>query len=298
MKSVCFWVFLCLCGAAHAAEIHVLVWDEQQPEQLKVYPHYLGEQIAAHLRTQPGLEVRSVRLADEEQGLTNENIEWAEVVVWWGHVKNGAVDPKKAALLVQRIREGKLSLIALHSAHWSEPFVQAMRERTKQEARLGLPSDLQDKTRFEFITPERFRVPKADEPLTPSFQMTKDIKNTNVLRVVFPMCVFPAFRADGAPSHVTTLLPAHPIARGVPQAFDIPHTEMYSEPFHVPKPDAVIFEERWDRGEHFRSGCVWKVGKGKVFYFRPGHETYGVYLEPIPLKIVANAVQWLASGRQ
>ena len=68
---------------------------------------------------------------------------------------------------------------------------------------------------------------------------------------------------------------------------------MYSEPFHVPPPDEVVFEERWDKGEHFRSGCVWKVGKGRVFYFRPGHETYGVYQQPEPLLVMTNAVRWL-----
>ena len=36
-----------------------------------------------------------------------------------------------------------------------------------------------------------------------------------------------------------------------------------------------------------------KLGKGKVFYFRPGHETYGVFTQPIPLRIIANAVEWL-----
>jgi trehalose utilization protein len=69
---------------------------------------------------------------------------------------------------------------------------------------------------------------------------------------------------------------------------------MYDEPFHVPEPDAVIFEEKWDKGEHFRSGSLWSVGKGKVFYFRPGHEIYGVFLEENPLKIVANAARWMA----
>jgi trehalose utilization protein len=38
---------------------------------------------------------------------------------------------------------------------------------------------------------------------------------------------------------------------------------------------------------------VWNIGKGKVFYFRPGHETYPVYLEETPLKIIGNAVQWM-----
>jgi trehalose utilization protein len=67
------------------------------------------------------------------------------------------------------------------------------------------------------------------------------------------------------------------------------------EPFHVPTADEVVFEERWEPGEWFRSGCVWTLGKGKVFYFRPGHETYPVYKQPVALKVVENAVRYLAA---
>jgi trehalose utilization protein len=70
---------------------------------------------------------------------------------------------------------------------------------------------------------------------------------------------------------------------------------MYDEPFHVPTPDAVIFEEKWDKGEHFRAGCLWNVGLGKVFYFRPGHETFPVFKEEFPLKVIGNAVLFLGS---
>jgi trehalose utilization protein len=70
---------------------------------------------------------------------------------------------------------------------------------------------------------------------------------------------------------------------------------MYDEPFHVPPPDAVVFEEHWDKGEHFRSGCVWQVGKGRVFYFRPGHEVFPVYKQAEPLRVIENAVRWLAT---
>ncbi len=102
-----------------------------------------------------------------------------------------------------------------------------------------------------------------------------------------------AYRGDGKPSFVKVLRPEHPIVEGVPPEFEIPQTEMYDEPFHVPPPDEVILEERWASGEWFRSGAVWKLGQGKVFYFRPGHETYPVYKQAIPLRIVTNAVRWL-----
>ena len=70
---------------------------------------------------------------------------------------------------------------------------------------------------------------------------------------------------------------------------------MYDEPFHVPEPDAVVFEERWEAGERFRSGCLWKLGDGYVFYYRPGHETFPVYKQEAPLKVVTNAARWLGA---
>ena len=70
---------------------------------------------------------------------------------------------------------------------------------------------------------------------------------------------------------------------------------MYDEPFHVPEPDAVVLEERWAGGEWFRSGSVWNVGQGKVFYFRPGHETFPVYKSALMLKVIENAVRWLGT---
>ena len=118
--------------------------------------------------------------------------------------------------------------------------------------------------------------------------------------VQLPYCCFPAYRNDGKPSQIRVLRPDHPIVAGIPPEFELPHTEMYDEPFHVPEPDEVILEERWATGEWFRSGAIWKLGQGRVFYFRPGHETFAIYKEPIPLKILTNAargwrrrVRWL-----
>ena len=39
---------------------------------------------------------------------------------------------------------------------------------------------------------------------------------------------------------------------------------------------------------------VWNVGTGRVFYFRPGHETYAVFKEKPVLQLLENAVRRLA----
>jgi trehalose utilization protein len=280
---------VCVALSAAGKTVRVVVWDEQQPAQKQAYTNFLGNQIAAHLKTIPGLAVKSVSLNDPEKGVSDDVLDNCDVLIWWGHQKHGEISSEKAKQIVQRIKDGRLSLIALHSAHWSEPFVEAMRERTRLDARKSLGGGVS----MQFIAPPRFEAPKADSPLTPRTEWTNSLDRAKVALITLPRCVFPAWRNDGAPSHVTTVRLKHPIAEGVPAKFDIPHTEMYSEPFHVPPPDEVIFEEKWDKGEHFRSGCVWKVGKGKVFYFRPGHETYPIYTQPIPLKIIGNAVEWL-----
>ena len=220
----------------------------------------------------------------------------ADVLIWWGHIRQREVKWEWGDLVVDRIKSGKLALIALHAAHWSTPFIKAMNERTAEDALASLSEDERKEYKLRYVLPRAYLAPRRDQKLTPFWTRTTDPDGSKILEVALPLCVFPAWRADGAPSHVTTLLKDHPIAKDIPPAFDIEHTEMYDEPFHVPAPDAVIFEEKWDKGEHFRSGCVWNIGKGKVFYFRPGHEIYSVYKEKLPLKIVENAVRWMGDG--
>lgn len=296
MRLLSFVCCLCMASSATAAEpIRVLVWDEQQPEQKQAYgSRYLGETIAAHLQQRPGLEVRTAALSDAGQGLEQAALDETDVLIFWCHGRARELNDARAESVVKRVMEGKLSLIALHSAHWAKPFVGLMQERTKADMLASLPESERATAKWEFINDQPYgKVRPKDEPLTPSMKRVGD-----VYQVTLPQCVFPAYRPDGAPSHVTTLLPKHPIAAGLPEKWDIPQTEMYSEPFHVPAPDEVVFEERWDQGEHFRSGCVWKVGKGRVFYFRPGHETYPVYKQAETLKVLENATRWLASVPQ
>ncbi len=88
------------------------------------------------------------------------------------------------------------------------------------------------------------------------------------------------------------LLPAHPITRGLGEYFEIPAEEMYGEPFGVPAPDELLFISWFTGGEVFRSGATWFRGHGRVFYFRPGHETYPTYHQPEVQRVIANAVRW------
>jgi trehalose utilization protein len=275
--------------------IRVLIWDEQQPAQKQAYENFLGNQIAAHLKTLPGISVRTARLDDPEQGLPADVLDNCDVLIWWGHIRNREVKPEKGREIAERIKAGELSLIALHSAHWSAPFIEAMAERAKADAIAKLPPDQRATAKITTIPAVLNKVPAPDALLTPNVTYRKKPGEPVEVTLRLPSCIFPSYRADGKPSHVVTLLPDHPIARGIPHEFVLPQTEMYNEPFHVPEPDAVVFEEHFEPGEWFRSGSVWQVGRGRVFYFRPGHEIYPIYKNPTVLKILENAVRWLGA---
>lgn len=299
--SFCILAIFVVQSQAFAADpkaetVRVVVWDEQQPSQKEAYPTFLGQYITDYLKRQAGLEVNSVSIDYPEKGLSDEVLDNCDVLIWWGHVRNGEVSVEDADRVVRRLKRGELQMIALHSAHWATPFVMAMHERAKVNALKSLPKADRKKAKVEFVGEIVRRAPKRDAVLSPKATVEKQADGTTLITITRPNCCFPAYRNDGKPSEIETLLPKHPIAKGIPATFTLAHTEMYDEPFHVPQPDEVIFEERWELGEHFRSGAVWRVGKGKVFYFRPGHETHAVYTEPVPMKIVENAVRWLGAA--
>jgi trehalose utilization protein len=106
------------------------------------------------------------------------------------------------------------------------------------------------------------------------------------------------WREAGERERLWVCNPGHPIARGLDRYFEIPNTEMYGEPFAVPMPDEIIFISWFEGGEVFRSGCTWKRGNGKMFYFRPGHEIYPIYFNPTVQKVLKNAVHWAAPEGQ
>lgn len=99
---------------------------------------------------------------------------------------------------------------------------------------------------------------------------------------------------DGDRERVWCINPSHPIAKGVPENFNIPVEEMYGERFDIPQPDELVFIGWFKGGEVFRSGCCWQRGLGRVFYFQPGHEENPTYYIPEVQLIIKNAVHWVA----
>ena len=198
-----------------------------------VYPDGLINTLAAHLRKNPDLEVRTANFHMPDCGLSDELLENTDVLVYWSHVLQDAIPDELAYKIVRRVQSG-MGFVPLHSAHKSKPFMYL----------LGTSGCLK-------------------------------------------------WREDDF-CRVWSASPAHPIAAGIPEYFELENEEMYGEPFDIPKPDDNIFISWYRGGEVFRSGCTWTRGYGRIFYFQPGHETSPSYHNPYVLRIIENGVRWCA----
>ena len=116
-------------------------------------------------------------------------------------------------------------------------------------------------------------------------------------RLMGTSCDLGSWREGDDAELIWTVEPAHPIAADVERPIRLPRHEMYGEPFDVPAPDELVFVSAFSGGEAFRSGCCWRRGEGRVFYFGPGHETDPVYDHPQIRLVLANAVRWAARAR-
>ena len=100
------------------------------------------------------------------------------------------------------------------------------------------------------------------------------------------------WRDTGEKERLWNLAPRHPITDGISDYFEIPLAEMYGERFDIPAPDTLIFVSWFKGGEVFRSGCCWERGHGRIFYFKPGHETFPVFYQAEIQHVLINAVRW------
>jgi len=110
--------------------VRVTVWNEYRHEQTnehiaQIYPEGMHGAIAASLRQQPGLEVRTATLDEPEHGLTDKVLAATDVLTWWGHMAHGEVRDEVVEKVYNRVLDG-MGLIVLHSGHFSKIFRRLM----------------------------------------------------------------------------------------------------------------------------------------------------------------------------
>ena len=101
-----------------------------------------------------------------------------------------------------------------------------------------------------------------------------------------------AYREVGERERVWVVNPAHEITRGLPECFEIKQTEVYREPSGRPLPEELLFISWYQGGEAAISGGCYYRGRGRVFFFTPGHEEYPIYYDPSVQQVIHNAVYW------
>ena len=261
-----------------------------------MYTNSIGGHIADYLRTLPNLSVKSVGLSDPDMGLSDETITNCDVLIWWSHTKNKLVPNEKVEQIIERLRAGKLSLIVLHSALTSKVFIEAMNERTRESALKILPPGIDTK----FILPKAYKDPLPTDPITPRIEIVTNWPEHTPLALVY-----------------LTHLRNHRLARGWKAVARDGH---FARPpdcarcgqgiRYRSKPRSTsslsmcrrlmsrFFARNIPRGEEFRTGMLWDVGKGKVFYFRPEHETFPGYFNTNVLRIIGNAAEWMGKPAQ
>jgi len=229
-------------GQASAPKRKVVVWSEGTAPK-SVYPNDVNTAIAEGLKGLRNWEVVTASINDPDQGLNDELLKSANVLIWWGHKRHDDVKQELVTKIVSRVKDDGMGFIATHSAHYSKPL--------------------------------------------------KQILGTN--------CGWSHYVNDGSKLSVVVKDANHPIARGI-KNFECPKTERYGDPFEVPKPEDVIFDGVYTlpngTTENSQQGMVWTIGKGRVFYFQPGHEDYPMYFQEEIRAIFRNGVRWVGPRRE
>lgn len=111
--------------AAPRSQIRVLCWSEGTAPTA-IYPKDISGAVADALRAAGEFEVHTAALSDPDQGLSDAALAGADVLFWWGHQRHDQVHDDRVAAVVQRVRDNRLGLVALHSSHYSKPFKSLM----------------------------------------------------------------------------------------------------------------------------------------------------------------------------
>lgn len=178
-----------------------------------------------------------------------------------------------------------------------------VRTATLDEPQHGLPQSVLDETDVLIWWGHKVHELVSDEVVERVFQRVMNGMGMVVLHSGHFSKIFKRlmgtgcdlkWREDGARERLWVVSPGHPIVQGVPECIVIDHEEMYGEHFDIPEPETLVFVSWFAGGEVFRSGCCYQRGQGKIFYFRPGHETFPTYHHTDVQRVIANAVRWAA----
>lgn len=132
---------------------HALVWSEgTAPED--VYPNDINAAVAEHLNEHGDLVARTASIDDPGQGASDEDLAWADVVVWWGHLRHDDVTDATVDRIERHVREEGVGFVSLHSAHYARPFKRL----------IGASGDLGDVRTVEGET-ERLAVRAPEHPI-------------------------------------------------------------------------------------------------------------------------------------
>ncbi len=101
------------------------------------------------------------------------------------------------------------------------------------------------------------------------------------------------WRESGDKEILWVIEQGHPVTEGIGENIILEHEETYGEHFLIPQPDELVFISWFTGGEVFRSGCTYKRGRGKIFYFRPGHESVPTYHNEQIQKVLINAAKYV-----
>ena len=236
----------------------VVVWSEGTAPK-NPYPADINSAIADGLKAAlPGWNVVVANLKDPEQGLPEALLDRTDVLVWWGHKKHGEVKDELADRIVKRVQEKGMGFIALHSAHFAKPNIKLMSLKETSQELLA--------------------------KVTPGHRVA----------------AWGGYK-DSVSLNLRIKTPSHPIAQGIPAEFSFANAERYDDPYAVPPAADVVFDGVFTLKDGTTTtsvqGLCWQIGKGRMFYFQPGHETSPIFFDPNIRKIMANAVQWAAPVR-
>lgn len=242
--------------------VKVLVWDENPPHASKeIYPKSINGAICEALAKfgKSKIRAKAVNLDEPEQGLSQEALDAADVLVWWGHARHAEVKQKTVQRIVKRVHNEGMGFIALHSAHYSKPF----------GAVLDAPGHL--KGGWRVADPPEKELVHVCAPWHPIAQGIEDF-------------TIDAEEMYGAPFDVP------PPLEVVFQSY----FPLDGKTF----PSGLCWTVGKGIDKKFASGPGQGIGQGmgagRVFYFQPGHETFpSFHLEPVQ-RILTNAVLWCA----